>query len=130
MKVKLKDKKMDSNYGLFRPQMKALNRGEVIEINEIPKDAKPYLDQINEIKKKDADSIRHEILKLINNETIKKDIEENFVFPDIGTKSNLLWTLLTYSGYITTKNELPIIKCINSSLRFIFIIFIYFNIFS
>ena len=54
MKVKLKDKKMDTNYGLFRPQMKALNRGEVIEINEIPKDAKPYLAQVNETKKKEG----------------------------------------------------------------------------
>ena len=53
MKVKLKDKKMDGKYGLFRPQMKALNRGEVIEIEEIPKDAKPYLVGINEIKKKE-----------------------------------------------------------------------------
>ena len=52
MKVKLKDKKMDGSYGLFRPQMKALNRGEVIEVDEIPKDAKPYLVEINETKSK------------------------------------------------------------------------------
>ena len=52
MKVKLKDKKMDGGYGLFRPQMKALNRGEVIEVDEIPKDAKPYLVEINETKSK------------------------------------------------------------------------------
>ena len=54
MKVKLKDKKMDGSYGLFRPQMKALNRGEVIEINEIPKDAKPYLVEINKAKEKEG----------------------------------------------------------------------------
>ena len=52
MKVKLKDKKMDGNYGLFRPLMKALNRGEVVEVDEIPKDAKPYLVEINETKSK------------------------------------------------------------------------------
>ena len=52
MKVKLKDKKMDGGYGLFRPQMKALNRGEVIEVDEIPKNAKPYLVEINETKSK------------------------------------------------------------------------------
>ena len=52
MKVKLKDKKMDGSCGLFRPQMKALNRGEVIEVDEIPKDAKPYLVEINETKSK------------------------------------------------------------------------------
>ncbi len=50
MKVKLKDKKMNGSYGLFRPQMKALNKGEVIEVDEIPKDAKPYLTVINEKK--------------------------------------------------------------------------------
>ena len=52
MKIKLKDKKMDGNYGLFRPQMKALNKGEVIEVDEIPKEAKPYLVQIKETKSK------------------------------------------------------------------------------
>ena len=52
MKIKLKDKKMDSNYGLFRPLMKALNRGEVVEVDEIPKDAKPYLVEIKETKSK------------------------------------------------------------------------------
>tara|TARA_R110002110_G_scaffold7861_2_gene39730 strand:+ start:1816 stop:1983 length:168 start_codon:yes stop_codon:yes gene_type:complete len=54
MKVKLKDKKMDGSYGLFRPQMKALNRGEVIDIDAIPKDANPYLVKINETKKKEG----------------------------------------------------------------------------
>ena len=52
MKVKLKDKKIDKNYGLLRPLMKALNRGEVIEVDEIPKDAKPYLVEINKSKNK------------------------------------------------------------------------------
>ena len=52
MKVKLKDKKMGGNYGLFRPQMKALNRGEIIEVSEIPKEAKPYLVEIKETKSK------------------------------------------------------------------------------
>ena len=52
MKVKLKDKKMDGKYGLFRPIMKALNRGEVVEIDEIPKRAIPYLVEINETKSK------------------------------------------------------------------------------
>ena len=46
MKVKLKDKKMDGGYGLFRPLMKALNRGEIIELDEIPKEAKPFLVEV------------------------------------------------------------------------------------
>ena len=52
MKVKLKDKKMDGNNGLFRPQMKALNRGETIEVDEIPNEAKSYLVELSETKKK------------------------------------------------------------------------------
>ena len=52
MKIKLKDKKMDGNNGLLRPQMKALNRGEVVEVDEIPTDAKPYLVEVGETKKK------------------------------------------------------------------------------
>ena len=52
MKIKLKDKKMGGSHGLFRPQMKALNRGEIIEVIEIPKDAKPYLVEINKSKSK------------------------------------------------------------------------------
>ena len=59
----------------------------------------------NEIKKKEADNIRQELLKLINNEIIIKDIEENFVFTDLDTPKEILWTLLTYSGYLTQKNK-------------------------
>lgn len=55
MKVKLKDKKLDGKYGLFRPHMKALNRGETIMINEIPAEAKPYLIEVGGIKKKKGD---------------------------------------------------------------------------
>tara|TARA_Y100000361_G_C10961196_1_gene238917 strand:+ start:348 stop:545 length:198 start_codon:yes stop_codon:yes gene_type:complete len=46
MKVKLKDGKMNKYNGLFRQQVKALNRGEVIEVDEIPKEAKPYLVEV------------------------------------------------------------------------------------
>ena len=60
----------------------------------------------NEIKKKDADNIRQEVLKLINNEIIVKDLEENFVFSDLETPKEILWTLLTYSGYLTTRNNI------------------------
>jgi len=59
----------------------------------------------NEIKKKNADNVRQEILKLINNETIVKDIEENFVFTDLDTPKEVLWTLLTFGGYLTTRNK-------------------------
>jgi len=54
-----------------------------------------------EIRKKNADETRMNILKLINNELIIKDIEENFVFPDLDTPKDLIWSLLVYSGYLT-----------------------------
>jgi len=60
----------------------------------------------DEIKKKDADNIRQDILKLLNNEIIIKDIEENFVFSDFEIDNELLWTLLVYSGYLTTRNNI------------------------
>jgi len=47
MKVKLKDERMNRYNGLFRRQVKALNRGEVIEVDEIPKEAKPYLVEVD-----------------------------------------------------------------------------------
>ncbi|MEA3444711.1 MAG: AAA family ATPase [Bacteroidota bacterium] len=60
----------------------------------------------HEIRKKEANYIRQDILKLINNETIIKDLEENFVFPDIDNNKELLWTLLTYSGYLSNYNQI------------------------
>ena len=60
----------------------------------------------NEIKKKDAQEIRKDILKLINQQSIEKDIEENFVFPNINTRKDLLWSLLIYSGYLTSVKKI------------------------
>ncbi|HFA47496.1 MAG TPA: AAA family ATPase [Bacteroidetes bacterium] len=43
--------------------------------------------------------------KLISGQTIEKVLDENFVFSDFDTDKELLWTLLTFSGYLTqTKN--------------------------
>ncbi len=58
-----------------------------------------------QLKKKDANYTREQLLKLINNETIDKEIDDNFVFPDLLTDKELLWTLLTFSGYLTSKNK-------------------------
>ena len=46
MKVKLKEGRMEKYNGLFRQQLKALNRGEIIELDEIPVDAKPFLVEV------------------------------------------------------------------------------------
>jgi len=57
------------------------------------------------LKERDANYTREQLLKLINNETIEKSIDENFVFPDLDTDKELLWTLLTFSGYLTSVNK-------------------------
>ncbi len=54
-----------------------------------------------EIRNKQNSYLREDIFKLIQGETIKKDIEENFVFQDLETRKNLVWTLFVYSGYLT-----------------------------
>jgi len=46
------------------------------------------------------------LLKLINNEVIEKDIDLNFVFPDLVKNKELLWSLLTFSGYLTSVNKI------------------------
>ena len=77
-----------------------------------------------QINKKDANNIRAEILKLINNEIIVKDIEENFVFSDLDTPKEVLWTLLVYSGYLTIKEQIKLgvyeLKIPNYELKIIF----------
>ena len=47
MKVKLREGRMNKYNGLFRRQVKALNRGEIIELDEIPVDAKPFLVEVD-----------------------------------------------------------------------------------
>ena len=53
MKVKLKKDRMDKKNGLTRMQLKALNRGEIIDIDIIPKEANSYLVKLNNKKKGD-----------------------------------------------------------------------------
>ncbi len=67
-----------------------------------------------EIKNKNNAQMRSEILKLINGETIEKELEENFVFKDFKKRKSLIWTLFLYSGYITVEEE---ISGANYSLR-------------
>ncbi len=49
----------------------------------------------------DLDKTYKTLQKLISGESIIKEIEDNFVFSDFETDRELLWTLLTYSGYLT-----------------------------
>ena len=48
MKVKLKDDKMERYNGFYRKQFNALNKGEVIEVDEIPLEAEPFIIEIKE----------------------------------------------------------------------------------
>jgi hypothetical protein len=76
------------------------------------------------LQERDANYTREQLLKLINNETIEKSIDENFVFPDLDTDKELLWTLLTFSGYLTTESKRDIndytLKIPNYEIKFVF----------
>tara|TARA_R100001082_G_C4343818_1_gene151370 strand:- start:886 stop:1065 length:180 start_codon:yes stop_codon:yes gene_type:complete len=48
MKIKLKDDKMERYNGFYRRQFNALNKGEVIEVDEIPLEAEPFIIEIKE----------------------------------------------------------------------------------
>ncbi|MCO6487654.1 MAG: AAA family ATPase [Phaeodactylibacter sp.] len=55
----------------------------------------------NRITAREAENIRANIEQLIKGETITKNIEENIVFADFTKDRELLWSLLTFSGYLT-----------------------------
>jgi len=61
-----------------------------------------------QLKDPKEDSIREQLYQLINNKTIEKSINENFIFPDLDYDSELIWSLLVYSGYLTIVNKLDI----------------------
>ncbi len=77
-----------------------------------------------QLKRKDADYTREQLLKLINNETIESEIDENFVFPDLESDKELLWTLLTFSGYLTIESKRGVnnytLKIPNYEIKFVF----------
>jgi len=77
-----------------------------------------------QLKDRDENYIREQFLKLINNETIEKNIDQNFVFPDLKTDKELLWTLLTFSGYLTTESKRDVdnysLKIPNYEIKYVF----------
>jgi len=58
-----------------------------------------------QLEDREENEIREQLLQLINNETIEKKIDENFVFPDLEKNKELIWSLLTFSGYLTSVNK-------------------------
>jgi hypothetical protein len=65
------------------------------------------------------------ILHLLNGESIEKTVDENFVFPDMDTNKELIWTLLLFSGYLTissTRKDMDVIalRIPNYELKYVF----------
>ncbi len=69
-------------------------------------------------------NVKEQIQELITGKTIVKTIRENFVFPDFEYKTELLWTLLFYSGFLTKVKEVSLnryeLKIPNYELKFVF----------
>jgi len=69
-------------------------------------------------------NVKEQIQELITGKTIIKTIRENFVFPDFETKTELLWSLLIYSGFLTKVKEVSLnryeLKIPNYELKFVF----------
>ena len=70
-------------------------------------------------------NIKDKVQELIAGKTIVKTIRENFVFPDFEHKTELLWTLLFYSGFLTkvkkiSRNQYEL-KIPNYEIKFVFI---------
>ena len=51
---------MNKYNGLFRSQVKALNRGEVVEVDDIPLEAKPFLVEVGKESKQKTKPIKGE----------------------------------------------------------------------
>ncbi|MEA3445024.1 MAG: AAA family ATPase, partial [Bacteroidota bacterium] len=49
--------------------------------------------------------VKDRIQELIEGEMINKQLNDNFVFSDFETDSELIWTLLTYNGFLTQIEE-------------------------
>jgi hypothetical protein len=68
--------------------------------------------------------IKDRIQELIAGKTIVKTIRENFIFPDFEYKTELLWTLLLYSGFLTKTKKVSLnryeLSIPNYELKFVF----------
>ena len=69
-------------------------------------------------------NVKNAIIELINNKTITRTIKENFVFPDFENDTELIWTLLFNSGFITQIKEISPyryqFRIPNFELKFVF----------
>ena len=71
-----------------------------------------------------VENIKNAIVELINNNTITKTIKENFVFADFEHNTELIWTLLFNSGFITPIKKVSLFRyefrIPNYELKFVF----------
>jgi len=71
-----------------------------------------------------VESIKNAVIELINGKTITRTIKENFVFADFEHNTELIWTLLFYSGFITPIKQVSLyryeLKIPNYELKFVF----------
>ena len=71
-----------------------------------------------------VENIKNAVVELINNKTIIRTIKENFVFSDFEHNTELIWTLLFYSGFITPVRKVSLyryeFRIPNYELKFVF----------
>jgi hypothetical protein len=69
-------------------------------------------------------NVKEAIQELICKNTIIRTIKENFVFPDFENDSELLWSILFYSGFLTQTKQISLnryeLKIPNYELKFVF----------
>jgi len=69
-------------------------------------------------------NVKGAILELLSKKTIVRTIKENFVFPDFENDTELLWTLLFHSGFLTQVKEISLyryeLKIPNYEIKFVF----------
>jgi hypothetical protein len=77
-----------------------------------------------QIRGKSEINTREQLQDLINDKPIEKFINENFVFPDLARKQDLIWTLLLFSGYLTVDTKLSfnryLLKIPNYEIKTVF----------
>ncbi len=71
-----------------------------------------------------VENIKNAVIELINGKTIIRTIKENFVFSDFEHNTELIWTLLFYSGFITPVKQVSLyryeFRIPNYELKFVF----------
>lgn len=57
------------------------------------------------LEKADAAAMRGDFYRLLQGETITKELMENLIFPDLDRKEDAIWSLLLYAGYLNVLSK-------------------------